>query len=64
MKTLGGVHHAPLYCSPSELPPLKPVVADPDGEYSTFGISSSTDAPAGASLMALIATTYSYVVIP
>lgn len=65
MNTLGGVHQPPLYCRPRELAPLMPVVVDPrEGEYNTFGSSSSTDAPAGASLVALIAKTYSYVVIP
>ncbi|KAF2589271.1 hypothetical protein F2Q70_00039422 [Brassica cretica] len=36
--TLGGVHQAPLYGRPRELPPLKPVVADSEGDY-MLGIS-------------------------
>lgn len=58
MNTLGGVHHTPLYWIPRELPRLKPVVAELVGEYGGLGASSSADGGA-ASLIALIATTYS-----
>lgn len=63
MNILGGVHQAPLYCSLSELPPLMAVVAELLGEDGTLCGSSLTDGP-GGSLCVLIATTYSYVVIP
>ena len=60
---LGGVHHAPLYYKPRELPPLKPVAVEPLGEEGILRASPSAETP-GGSLCDLIATTYSYVVIP
>lgn len=70
IKILGGVHQAPLYCKlfPRELLPLTPVTAEPVGDDCILCCSSpptppSKDGPPG-SLIVLMATTYSYVVMP
>ena len=66
MKILGGVHQAPLYCKliPRELLPLMAVTAELVGDDGILCWSPpSADCP-GGSLCVLIATTYSYVVIP
>lgn len=66
MNILGGVHQAPLYCKliPTELLPLIAVTAELVGDDGRLCCSpASTEGP-GGSLRVLMATTYSYVVIP
>lgn len=65
IKILGGVHQAPLYCRliPTELLPLIAVTAELVGEDGRLCCSPPSSEGPG-SLRVLMATTYSYVVIP